>query len=119
MTAYASDHAAGDGEGQYQGFFDTSRAIAQYRVRNFAEAAKWLAKTVDDGSPLVRGLALPMYAMTERALGKRAHADELYARAVKAVEALPQPGTAEYQVDWTDILIARSALQEAKAALGK
>jgi len=51
-------------------------------------------------------------------MGNRAHADELFARVVKAVEALPRPGTAEYTVDWTDILIARGALQEALGAVG-
>jgi len=116
MTAYASEHAAADGDGQYQGFFDTSRAIALFRVRNFAEAARWFPKTITHDSPLVRSLALPFYAMTELALGNREHADALYAQAQKAVDDLPKAGTYAYQVDWTDILISRGAMQEAKAA---
>jgi hypothetical protein len=119
MTVYASDHAAAEGDGQYQGFFDTSRAIAQFRVRNFAEAARFFPKTITHDSPLVRSLALPFYAMTELALGNRQHAEALYAQAQKAVEELPKPGTYAFQVDWTDILISRGAFQEAKAAFGR
>jgi tetratricopeptide (TPR) repeat protein len=119
MTTYASDHAAADGEGEYQGFFDTSRGIAQFRVAHFAEAARWFPKTIDHPSLYVRCLALPFFAMTERARGNRAHAQELYAQALAAAADLPQPGTPEYGVQWTDILIARMALQEAKAAFGR
>jgi hypothetical protein len=119
MTAYASEHAAADGDGQYQGFFDTSRGIAQFRVRNFSEAARWFPKTITDESLLVRSLALPFYAMTELALGNRQHAEALYAQAQKAVDELPKTGTPAYQVDWTDILISRGAMQEAKAAFGR
>ena len=119
MTSYASDHAATDGEGQYQGFFDTSRGVAEYRVGRFAEAAKWFPKTIDHESLYVRSLALPFYAMTELALGNRAHAQELYARAQTTAADLPKPGSAEYAIDWTDILISRMVLKEAAAAFGR
>jgi hypothetical protein len=119
MTAYASDHAEADGEGQYQGFFDTSRGIAQFRLGHFADAARWFPKTIDHPSLYVRSLALSFFAMSERAAGNRAHADQLYARAVATGAGLPQFGTPEYGVEWTDILIARMALQEMKTAFGK
>jgi hypothetical protein len=53
--------------------------------------------------------------MTELALGNRQHADALYAQAQQAVDDLPKTGTYAYQVDWTDILISRGAMLEAKA----
>ena len=42
--------------------------------------------------------------------------NRLYAQAQKALDDLPKAGTYAYQVDWTDILISRGAMQEAKAA---
>ena len=119
MTRYASEHAAADGEGQYQGLFDTSRGIAAYRVGRFAEASKLLATTTDHESVLVRSLSLLFYAMSERARGNRQMADTLAERARSTVRTLPQPGTDEYGIDWTDILISRKALEEMEKALAK
>jgi tetratricopeptide (TPR) repeat protein len=119
MTRYASDHAEADGEGQYQGFFDTSRGVAEFRMGRFAEAARWFPKTIEHPSLYVRSLALPFYAMTERVRGNRAHAQELYAQALATAVNLPDAGTPEYGVEWTDILIARMAVQEMKSAFGK
>ena len=116
MTRYASEHAAADGEGQYQGFFDTSRGIAAYRVGRFAEASKLLATTTDHQSVYVRSLSLPFYAMSERARGNRQMADTLAERARSTARTLPEPGTDEYGVEWTDILISRKALEEMETA---
>jgi hypothetical protein len=119
MTRHASEHAVPDGEGEYQGFFDTSRGIAAYRVGRFAEASKLLATTTDHESLYVRSLSLPFYAMSERARGNRKLADTLAERARSTAAALPVPGTDEYEVEWTDILISRKVLEEMEMALGK
>jgi tetratricopeptide (TPR) repeat protein len=117
MTRFASEQAAAHGEGEYQGFFDTSRGIALYRVGRFAEAAEWLPKGLDHESLYVRSLALPFYAMTELARGNRTQADALMARARAEAARLPAPGTEEYGVEWTDILITKMVMQEAEDAL--
>jgi hypothetical protein len=119
MTRYASEHAAADGEGQYQGAFDTSRGIAAYRVGRFAEASKLLATTTDHQSVYVRSLSLPFYAMSERARGNRKMADDLAERARSTARALPRPGTDEYGVEWTDILISHKVIEEMETAFSK
>jgi tetratricopeptide (TPR) repeat protein len=119
MTRYASAHAAADGEGEYQGFFDTSTGIAAYRVGRYAEASKLLATTIDHQSLYVRSLALAFYAMSERARGNRKAAESLAERARSTARTLPVPGTDEYGVEWTDILISHRAMEEMEAALNK
>ena len=119
MTRYASEHAARDGEGEYQGFFDTSRGVAAYRAGRFAEASKLLSTTTEHQSLYVRTLSLPFYAMSERARGNRKMADTLAERARSTARALPVPGTDEYGVEWTDILISRRALEEMETTLAK
>ena len=46
-------------------------------------------------------------------------ADTLAERARSTVRTLPQPGTDEYGIDWTDILISWKALEEMETALAK
>jgi hypothetical protein len=116
VTRYASENAAAQGQGVYQGFFDTSRGMAEYRVGRFAEAAASLAKTLDHESLYVRSLSLPFAAMTELARGNRTQANALLARARQEAATLPAPGTEEYGVEWTDILITRMVMEEAEAA---
>jgi tetratricopeptide (TPR) repeat protein len=115
VTRYASDNAARDGEGQYQGFFDTSHGVALYRAGRHAEAAQWLAKTLTHTSLYVRTLALPFYAMTERALGNGQRATEVMAQARLEAAKLPAPGSEQYGVEWTDTLISRMVMAEADA----
>lgn len=119
MTRYAGEHAAEQGQGEYQGFFDTARGVALYRIGRFDEAATWFPKVLDHDSVLVRTLALPFYAMTELKRGNRAHGEELLARARRAVRDLPTPDAPTYGADWTDTLIARSVLKEAEMAFGQ
>jgi predicted transcriptional regulator len=119
MTRYASEHAAADGEGRYQGFFDTSRGVAAYRAGNVAEAIALLATTMDHESLYVRSLALPVQAMAELARGNRNEAAALAERARRVARDLPKPGSDEYAIEWTDVLISRMVLEEMEAAFAK
>jgi hypothetical protein len=119
MTRFASEHAAADGQGEYQSFFDTSRGVAAYRLGRYAEASRLLAPNADDTNVLVRGLALPFYAMSEHARGNRAQARALAERARAATRQLPVPGADRYELDWTDTLISRKALEEMEMTLTK
>ncbi len=117
MTTFASEHAVASGEGEYQGFFDTSRGIALYRVGRYAEAAQWLPKTLDHDDVLVRSLALAFNAMNEWKLGHRARATELMARARQEAPKLPAPGSPTFGADWTDVLITKMVLAEAETVV--
>ena len=113
MTAFASEHAVASGQGEYQGFFDTSRGIALYRAGKYAEAAQWLPKSLNHENVLVRSLTLAFDAMTEFKLGHRAQATNLLARARQELPKLPAPGSATFGADWTDVLITKMAVAEA------
>jgi tetratricopeptide (TPR) repeat protein len=117
MTRFASERAVTSGEGQYQGFFDTSRGIALYRVGRYAEAAKWLPTTLNHEDVLVRALALGFNAMNEFKLGNRARASELMVRARQQIPRLPAPGSPTFGADWTDVLIAKMVFAEAQTVV--
>jgi len=117
MTKFASEHAVASGEGEYQGFFDTSYGIALYRVGRYAEAAKWLPRMLTHQDVLVRSLALGFNAMNEWKLGNHARARELMSRARQELPNLPQPGSPTFGADWTDVLITKMVLAEAETVL--
>jgi hypothetical protein len=119
MTQFASERAKADGEEEYQGFFNTSRGIALYRTGRYADASKWLFTAVEDPNVYVRTLALPFFAMSEFARGGRKEAMNAAEHARQSAAKLPLPGTDEYGVEWTDVLISRRALEEMETALSK
>jgi hypothetical protein len=119
MARFASENAAKEDQGKSQGFFETSRGVAAYRAGRYPEASKFLATTVDHPSVYVRSLSLPFYAMSERARGNRKMADTLAERARSTAATLPFPGGDEYGVNWTDVLIARKALEKMETVLSK
>ena len=119
VTKFASERAAADGEGAYQGFFDTSRGVALYRAGQFKEAVRWLSPATAHESLYVRSLALPFLAMAELSLKNRIDASNLLKRSRATALQLPTPGTDEYILQWTDTLIARKALQEAETVFAK
>jgi tetratricopeptide (TPR) repeat protein len=114
MTRYASQNAAAQNQGEYQGFFDTSLGIAEFRAGRFAEAARSLAKATSHQSVYVRSLALTFHAMAELRRGNRPAAEKLLEDARRTVASMPIEGTDEYGVEWTDVLISRRALEEAE-----
>ena len=119
MTRFASERAKADGEAEYQGFFDTSLGIALYRTGRYADAAKTLFTTVEHPSIYVRSLTLPFFAMSEHARGNRKEAMIAAEHARQTAAKLPVPGTDEYGVEWTDVLISKRALEEMETALSK
>lgn len=114
MTTFASERAVASGEGEYQGFFDTARGIALYRVGRHAEAAKWLPTQLNHQDVLVRSLALGFNAMNELKLGHRAAANALMARARAELPNLPKLGSPTIGADWTDVLITKMVMAEAE-----
>lgn len=115
MTTFASERAVVSGEGEYQGFFDTARGIALYRVGKYADAARWLPTQLDHTDVLVRSLALAFNAMNEQQLGHTARARELMTRARTELPNLPVLGSPTIGADWTDVLITRMVMAEAES----
>ena len=114
LTTFASEHAAVVGEGEYQGFFDTARGIALYRVGKYVDAARWLPTQLEHKDVLVRSLALAFNAMNEQKLGHTARASELMTRARLELPNLPVLGSPPIGADWTDVLITRMVMAEAE-----
>jgi hypothetical protein len=114
MTKFASEHAQASGEGEYQGFFDTSRGIALYRGGRYSEAAQWLPKQLSHDDVLVRSLALGFNAMNEWKLGHRDKAKDLMAQVRRELPKLPAPGSPTFGADWTDVLITKMVVAEAE-----
>jgi tetratricopeptide (TPR) repeat protein len=119
MTQLASERAKADGEEEYQGFFNTSRGIALYRTGRYPDASKWLFTAVEHPNVYVRTLALPFFAMSEFTRGNRKEALNAAEHARQAAAQLPVPGTDEYSVGWTDVLMSKRAIEEMETVLSK
>ena len=114
LAVYATDAAGAVGEEEYMGFFNITRGIAEYRLGNYEEASEWVAKSAQDPSKYIRGLALVYYAMAEHQRGNVEEAADIFTRAEHVVAELPEPGTEEYLEEWTDTLFIQLAYDEAQ-----
>jgi tetratricopeptide (TPR) repeat protein len=115
---FAVEQAVAAGDSELLPWFHVSLGIAEFRAGDYAAAAKWLCKGTDNETLYIRGLALPFAAMTARALGNPAEAEELLNRARETAAELPEPGTGEYIEEWTDTEVIKMAMAEAEADLG-
>lgn len=116
-TRYAVEAAAKPGEAELLPWFHFSHGMAEYRMKNYAEAATWLAKVVDNETLYIRSLAQVFHAMSTHGQGQRAEALALLEKARATAATLPAPGTEEYQEEWTDTLSTQLAMREAEALL--
>lgn len=118
-TRYAVDTAAKAGEAELLPWFYLSHGMAEYRMKNYAESATWLAKVVDDETLYIRSLAQAFHAMAVHRQGQRAEALALLEKARATAVTLPAPGTEEYKKEWTDTLSTQLAMREAEALIAK
>lgn len=118
LAVYATDAAEALGEGEYLAWFDVTRGIAEYRLGNFEQASEWAARSTDDESEYIRGLALLYHAMAEYQRGNEDEAADIFEQAEQLVAELPEPGTEEYRTEWTDILVIQLAHEEARELMG-
>jgi len=116
-TRFAVEAAAKAGEAELLPWFYLSHGMAEYRLKNYAEALTWLAKVVEDETLYIRSLAQAFHAMAAHGQGKRAEALALLEKARATSAALPAPGTEEYKEEWTDTLSTQLAMREAEAMI--
>lgn len=109
--------AAENGKGQWVNWFYTAHALALYRNGRFQEASDWAEKSIDDEDPSLASFALPIQAMAQHALGNSAEAEALLKRSRERVSVLPEPGTAEYAKEWSNILTSQAVLAEAERVI--
>ncbi len=113
-TRLAVTHADERGEGEYLLWFEGSHGMAAYRTGNYDEAVEHLERAAAAESLYINSLALPFLAMAEHARGNQERAEATLTRARAAAEQLPEPGSEEYILEWTDTLTTQMALREAE-----
>ncbi|MBL7644835.1 MAG: hypothetical protein JNK74_01475 [Candidatus Hydrogenedentes bacterium] len=118
-TRYAVEAAAKAGEAELLPWFYLSHGMAEYRMKNYAEAATWLAKVADDETLYIGSLAQAFHAMAVHGQGQHAEALALLEKARATATTLPAPGTEEYKEEWPDTLSTQLAMGEAEALIAK
>jgi len=118
-TRYAVEAAAKAGEAELLPWFYLSNGMAEYRMKNFAEASTWLAKVADDETLYIRSLAKVFHAMAVHGQGQHAETLALLEKARATAATLPTPGTEEYQEEWTDTLSTQLVMGEAESLIAK
>jgi len=99
-------------------FFQVSKALSDYRLGKFSDAAA-LAKEVGDSIPHAEAGALAIQAMALHRAGQPDLAHSLLARGNSTFESkLPKLEGGDLGQDWRDWIIARELLSEARALLG-
>ena len=106
-----------DGVAQYMPFFQVCKALSEYRLGHFAEAAQWAQKSVD--SPVFASWhACGILAMADWQLGKKDEARAMLARGEKlAPRIMPESIARNPANDWLAWLFARIQLDEATALI--
>lgn len=116
-TRYAVEAAAKAGEAALLPWFYLSHGMAECRMKNYAEAATWLAKVADNETLYIRSLAQAFHAMAIHGQGQRAESLALLEKARATAAELPAPGTEEYKEEWTDTLSTQLAMREAEGLI--
>jgi len=94
-------------------FFQACRALADYRMGRFVEAAE-LAGKVGDKLPYAQVEALAVQAMALKRLNRDEEAQAVFAKAAGVFEAkMPKLESGNLGADWRDWVIARELLREA------
>lgn len=111
LTRYAAEN----GSGGFLPWFHVAEGIALFRLKDYDEAAKWLAMTAENRDPSIRGLALAYSALNNLGQGKTRAARKLLKEAKKELAKLPQPGSEKYIHQWPNVLNIELAINEAEA----
>ena len=99
-------------------WFQLTRGMAEYRVKNYQEARRWLVKVSRSRAAIQKTPALAFLAMTEFHRGRKRVAKRLLAQAKAANLEIEKPSANDYGKSWNDILGAQLALKEAIALIG-
>ena len=99
-------------------FFQVCKALSEYRLGHFSEAAQWALKSVDS-SKYASWHACAVLAMADWQLGKKDEARAILARGETLAPAIMPPHVARSpDNDWLAWLYARIQLDEATELMG-
>ena len=115
LTRYAAEN----GSGGFLPWFQVAQGMALFRLKEYDEAAKWLAMTSENRDPNVRGLALAYSALNELGRGHARKARKLIKQAREALEKLPSPDSEKYTHQWPNVLNIQLAIDEAQRIIEK
>jgi hypothetical protein len=107
----------GTNNGAYH-FFQCSEALAQYRLRNYTEAANWAQESAKNPFPYSQAEAYAVMAMVQQKLGKDTETTQELTNCNRIPEiGLPKPGQ-DLGEDWRDWIIAHVLHSGAKRMIG-
>jgi len=99
-------------------FFEICKALSEYRLGHFSEAAQWAGKSVDSRRKEAQGPAYGVLAMADWQLGNKGGAREMLAQGdALAPRNVPASTTTDMGDDWLAWLFARIQLDEAAALI--
>jgi serine/threonine protein kinase/Tfp pilus assembly protein PilF len=100
-------------------FFQTCKALAEYRTGKFQNAVDWAERALKSSFRHAQAEAGAVQAMALFKLEQHEAARAALARCADIVERkLPPPGSSDIGADWRDWIICRTLLNEARALLG-
>jgi serine/threonine protein kinase/tetratricopeptide (TPR) repeat protein len=95
-------------------FFAICKALSEYRLGHFNEAAQWAQKSIDSGRKAAQGPAYGILAMADWQVGRKDEARAMLARGeVLAPPIMPAHVIEDTGDDWLSWLFARIQLEEA------
>lgn len=116
-AARLTRYAATEGKGEFAPWFHVAHGMAEYRLKNYAEAVRWLEDAVDNEEMMIRSLALAYHALALHGLDKSVQAKESLERARAIDYKMPKVGTREFAREWSNILTFQIGLREAEATI--
>ncbi len=99
-------------------FFQTCKALSEYRLGHFAEAIKWGAKPLDSSQIFAQAHVCAVLAMVHWQLGQKNEARTILAKGdVLAPHPMPENIAEDSSDAWQSWLFARISLDEAAALI--
>ncbi|MDB6124273.1 MAG: Serine/threonine protein kinase with repeat, partial [Pedosphaera sp.] len=99
-------------------FFQTCKALAEYRQGRFTAAREWAQKALEGRIVFAQAEAYPVLAMAHYRLNQKDDARAVLAKGNDFVKSnLPRVNSDDFGVDWRDWIIAHALIEEATALI--
>ncbi|MFP6581553.1 MAG: hypothetical protein VCD00_03240 [Candidatus Hydrogenedentota bacterium] len=116
-AARLTRYAATEGKGEFAPWFHVAHGMAEYRLKNYEEAVRWLEDAIDNEEIMIRSLALAYHTLALHGLDKPLQATESLERARAIDYKMPKVGSREFAREWSNILAFQIGLREAEATI--